>query len=68
MFWQHVVWSMTCQAWSKASELAQAYDLGRAESQAALFLMNEVEPVIVEGLGDLVRWEIVASSARHVKR
>ena len=44
-----------CEAWSKASELAAAYDIGRAEAQAAMHLMKEVEPSIVEKLSDLVR-------------
>jgi len=36
-----------CQAWSNAAELASAYQIGKAESEAAMALLQEVEPSIV---------------------
>ena len=45
------------EAWTKASELASAYDVGRAESQAALCLMNSVDSAVVNSLSNLVRTE-----------
>ena len=56
-FYESVVLNLMvmCEAWSKASDLAAAYDIGRAEAQAAMHLMQEVEPSIVEKLSDLVR-------------
>lgn len=43
------------QIWSKASSVAEAYQIGRAESTAALNLKKHTEPKIVAGLQDLVQ-------------
>lgn len=45
-----------CQAWSNAAELASAYQIGKAESEAAMALLQEVEPSIVDRLVTLVQY------------
>ena len=44
------------EVWTKAAQIADAYVVGRAESQAALNLLREVSPSIVERLAQLVQW------------
>ncbi|CAK9078328.1 Uncharacterized protein SCF082_LOCUS37472, partial [Durusdinium trenchii] len=42
-------------AWTKASELAEAYKIGRSESTAAMHLLKNIDAPIVERLTTLVR-------------
>lgn len=42
-------------AWNKASEVAEAYSIGRTESAAALCLHKEVEPEVVRFLAQQVQ-------------
>ncbi|CAK9116501.1 unnamed protein product [Durusdinium trenchii] len=43
------------QAWNSASELAEAYQLGKMESGAAMQLLNEVDEEVVESLSSHVK-------------
>ncbi len=43
------------QAWSKASEIAEAYQIGKAESEAAWHLFNECDKEVVEHLSRMVK-------------
>lgn len=45
----------TDQAWEKATSFADAYRIGKAESSAALNLMNEVPSDVVEKLAEMCR-------------
>ena len=55
-FWSwHLECTLLPEVWTKAAELASAYDIGRAESQAAINLLNETDAAVVQRLSDLVR-------------
>ena len=43
------------QVWAKACEISEAYVVGKAESQAALHLYNDVSPKIAARLSKLVQ-------------
>ena len=43
------------QEWDRASQVAAAYQIGKAESTAALHLFKHVEPKIVDKLASLVK-------------
>lgn len=43
------------EAWNSASELAEAYQLGKMESGAAMQLLNEVDEEVVESLSSHVK-------------
>ena len=47
----------SCQAFEGAAAIAQAYQIGRLESQAALNLLHNVSPVVRDSLKELVRPE-----------
>ena len=42
--------------WEKASQLADAYKVGRSESAAALALLNWVDPPVVAELSAIVKF------------
>eukprot|EP00435_Cladocopium_sp_Y103_P044350 s3758_g12.t1 len=44
------------EAWSKAADLAEAYQIGKWESQAAFRLLNDVPDSIVQRLMGQVQW------------
>ena len=43
------------QAWTRASDLATAYSLGRTEAAAAEMLLYQVHPDVTERLATFVR-------------
>ena len=42
--------------WDTAGQLASAYKLGRAESNAAINLLNHIDALAVDGLTSLVKF------------
>lgn len=43
------------EVWERASQLADAYKIGRSESGAALMLLNSVGPDVVSKLSEVVK-------------
>jgi len=43
------------EAWSKASDIAEAYAIGPSESGAAINLQTNCDKPVVNGLADLVK-------------